>query len=64
MGGWVVGSAENRASSVPIELGLGLSLAKRMFFIVAANFIASLPPQSRPNGKPLACAKIPEPKMA
>ena len=26
-GGLVVGSAENRASSVPIELGLGLSLA-------------------------------------
>ena len=25
--GWVVGSAENRASSAPIELGLGLSLA-------------------------------------
>ena len=27
--GWVVGSAENRASSAPIELGLGLSLTKR-----------------------------------
>ena len=27
MGGWVVGSAGNRASSAPIELGLGLSLA-------------------------------------
>ena len=26
--GWVVGSAENRANSAPIELGLGLSLAK------------------------------------
>ena len=26
-GGWVVGFAENKASSAPIELGLGLSLA-------------------------------------
>ena len=27
LGGWVAGSPENKASSAPIELGLGLSLA-------------------------------------
>ena len=26
VGGWLVGSAENKGSSAPIELGLGLSL--------------------------------------
>ena len=31
-GGWVVGSAENKANSAQLELGLGLSLAKTIQF--------------------------------
>ena len=37
--GWVVGSAENRASSAPIELGLGLSLATTIKTTTATTFM-------------------------
>ena len=36
-GGWGVGSAGNRASSAPIELGLGLSLAQSTGYVIPLN---------------------------
>ena len=48
----MVGSAENKASSVPIELGLGLSLAKAVHYRRASQL-----PEQQPSGTPTARAK-------
>ena len=51
----VVGLAENKANSAPIELELELSLTI-MMFIEATNVVASRPPERCPTGTPHARA--------
>ena len=45
VGGWGVGLAENKASSAPIELGRGLSLAKKdqdVFFQTVTGYCSEI----------------------